>query len=80
MLAYVDVNPWAGQEEEQGAHPPPPPPGKWQVAIGFLRTSMTDPLEKQSGPLGPIASRGRFVPRAGPENFVRGSNSGVVFF
>ena len=36
------------------------PQGKSQVAIGFLRNTGTDPLEKQLD-LGPVASRGRFV-------------------
>ena len=36
-------------------------PGKSQVAIGLLRNTGTDPLEKQLDPLGPIASQGRFV-------------------
>ena len=31
--------------------------GKSQVAIGFLRNSDTDPLEKQIDPLDPVASR-----------------------
>ena len=35
----------------------PPLPGKSQVDEG----TGTDPLEKQLDPLGPIASRGRFV-------------------
>ena len=28
--------------------PPPPPTGKSQVAIGFLRNAVTEPLEKQT--------------------------------
>ena len=46
-----------------------PPPGKSQVAIGFLRNTGMDSLEKQLdqtiekqfGPLGQIASRCRFA-------------------
>ena len=37
------------------------PSWKTQVAVGFLRNTVTDPLEKQFDPLCPIASRGRFV-------------------
>ena len=44
-----------------GDQNPPPQPGKSQVAIGFLRNSGTDPLEKQLDPMGPIASKGRSV-------------------
>ena len=35
---------------------PPPPPGKAQVAKGFFRNTGTDPLEKQLGPSGLMAS------------------------
>ena len=31
------------------------------MAIGYLRYTGTDPLEKQLDPLGPIVFRGRFV-------------------
>ena len=52
----------------------PPPPGKSQVAIGSLRNSGTDPLEGQFDPLGPIASRGRFVrPHAMTKKTLSGS-------
>ena len=39
----------------------PDPPGKSQMAEGFLRNFGMDPLENQSDPLGPIASRGRSI-------------------
>ena len=35
--------------------------GRGGVALGFLRNSGTDPLEKQLDPSGPIASRSRSV-------------------
>ena len=39
----------------------PSPPGKSQVAIDFLRKNDKDPPRDAIGPIGPIASRGRFV-------------------
>ena len=49
---------WADQERGQRVQIPP---GKSQMAIGFVRNSGTDLLEKQVDPSGPIASRGRYV-------------------
>ena len=50
---------WADQEGGRGSRLP----GKSQAAIGFLGNTGTNPppLEKQLGPLGPIASGWRFV-------------------
>ena len=44
-----------------GVRGPEHPPGISQVAIGCLRNTCTDPLEKQLDSRGPIVSRGRFV-------------------
>ena len=41
--------------------PCPPPSEKPKEPIGFLRNTSLDPLEKQLDPLGPIASKGRFI-------------------
>ena len=45
----------------RGGSGPPPPLLKLQVAIGFLRNTSTDTLEKQLYPMGPIASWARFI-------------------
>ena len=46
-----------------GVRTPPPLSGKLQVAICFLEilVQTPHPHEKQLDPLGPIASRGRFI-------------------
>ena len=51
---------WA-DPERKGHVVRTPSPGKWQVVIGFLRNTCTDPIERQFDPLGPIASRGMSV-------------------
>ena len=38
-----------------------PPPGKSQEAIGFLRNTGTDLPREQLDPLGPTASRGKYI-------------------
>ena len=43
------------------ADPDRGPPEKSQVAMGFLRNSRTDTLDRQLDPLGPIASPGMSV-------------------
>ena len=60
LYAYIAIQ-WRMQW--WGSGPPPPAPAcNIQVAIGFLRNSGTDPLEKQLDPMGPIASPERSVP------------------
>ena len=57
------INKFMGRSRGEGQEfgPLPPPLEKSQVAIGSLEILVRTPLKKQLDPLGPIASRGRFV-------------------
>ena len=64
IFRYSFQSTWADPDSGYKPPPtphPPPPVEKSQMAIGFLRNTSTEPLEKQLDTLGPITSRGRFV-------------------
>ena len=55
LITYAQNHGWVQRGKESDPH------GKSEMAIGFLRNSGKDPLQKQLDPLGSIVSQRRSV-------------------